>query len=78
MDLPHGLKGKAKAPVPTQDALQFKVEEVIEKKEKLKEKDIFETIEQFDSRVDKSQKEAVERAKAKKGGKKRKKRHKND
>ncbi len=51
MDLPHGLKGKVKEPVPTQDALQFKVEEVMEKKEELKETDIFESIEAHDKKV---------------------------
>jgi hypothetical protein len=49
--LPHGLKGKLKTPVPEQDALQFKVDEVMEKKTMLKEEEIFETTAQFDKRV---------------------------
>jgi FtsZ-binding cell division protein ZapB len=63
MDLPHGLKGKVKPPVPTQDALQFKVEEVMEKKEQLKEEDIFETPEQFNTRVKKRHQEAIDKNK---------------
>lgn len=68
MDLPHGLKGKVKKPVPTQDALQFKVEEVMEKKEELKETDIFESIEQHDTKVRNNANRV--KKKASKGGKK--------
>lgn len=66
MDLPHGLKGKVKTPVPAQDALQFKVEEVMEKKEELKEEDIFESLDQFKTRVDKKHQKAIEKSKSKK------------
>ncbi len=57
--LPHGLKKTLIAPVPTQDAIQFKVEDVIEKESELKFDDIFDkndnqirdtSIEDFEAR----------------------------
>lgn len=39
--LPHGLKKTLIAPIPSQDAIQFKVEDVIEKESELKFDDIF-------------------------------------
>ncbi len=57
--LPRGLKKTLIAPVPTQDAIQFKVEDVIEKESELKFDDIFDkndnqirdtSIEDFEAR----------------------------
>jgi len=52
--LPHGLNGKLKSPVPDQDALQFKVDEVIEKKTMLKEEEIFESVADHEKRIKKN------------------------
>ena len=52
--LPHGLKGKLKTPVPDQDALQFKVDEVMDKKTMLKEEEIFESVEDHEKRIKKN------------------------
>jgi len=73
--LPHGLKKTLIDPVPSQDAMQFKVEDVIEKESELKFDDIFDkddkqvrptSIEDFEARKNASYETAKRKRKAKK------------
>lgn len=73
--LPRGLNKKLMKPVPDQNATQFKVEDVIEKKQELKFDDIFDkddrqvretSIEDFEARKSKREKDAIAKSKSKK------------
>ncbi len=71
--LPRGLNNKLMKPVPDQNATQFKVEDVIEKKQELKFDDIFDkddkqiretSIEDFEARKSKRERDAIARSKS--------------
>tara|TARA_R110001592_G_scaffold2385_3_gene14183 strand:- start:7516 stop:7767 length:252 start_codon:yes stop_codon:yes gene_type:complete len=77
--LPHGLKKTLIAPIPSQDAIQFKVEDVIEKESELKFDDIFDkndnqvrdtSIEDFEARKNADFKVQKRKRKARKTTKK--------